>query len=75
MAISRVIIRVTPFRALISLLITYLLSPLPLQVHYVDHGSNRRPQGASQPELVTLSGPRMVRLSVKLIRRDPNMQI
>ena len=32
MAISRVIIRVTPFRALITLLITCLLSPLPLQV-------------------------------------------
>ena len=32
MVISRVIIRVTPFRALIALLITYLLSPLPLQV-------------------------------------------
>ena len=31
MAISRVIIRVTPFRALISLRITYLLGPLPLQ--------------------------------------------
>ena len=31
MVISRVIIRVTPFRALITLLITYLLSPLPLQ--------------------------------------------
>ena len=28
----RVIIRVTPFRALITLLVTYLLSPLPLQV-------------------------------------------
>ena len=27
-----VIIRITPFRALITLLITYLLSPLPLQV-------------------------------------------
>ena len=27
-----VIIRVTPFRVLITLLITYLLSPLPLQV-------------------------------------------
>ena len=27
-----VIIRVTPFKALITLLITYLLSPLPLQV-------------------------------------------
>ena len=32
MVISRVIIGVTPFRALICLLITYLLSPLPLQV-------------------------------------------
>ena len=32
MVIGRVIIRVTPFRALITLLITYLLSPLPLQV-------------------------------------------
>ena len=32
LATSRVIIRVTPFRALITLLITYLLSPLPLQV-------------------------------------------
>ena len=30
--VSRVIIRVTPFRALIALLITYLLSFLPLQV-------------------------------------------
>ena len=29
---SRVVIRVTPFRALITLLITYLLSPLGLQV-------------------------------------------
>ena len=32
MVISRVIIRVTPLRAPIFLLITYLLSPLPLQV-------------------------------------------
>ena len=32
MVISRLKIRVTPFRALISLLITYLLSPLPLEV-------------------------------------------
>ena len=32
LVISRVIIRVTPFGALITLLITYLLSPLPLQV-------------------------------------------
>ena len=33
MVISRVIVRVTPFRALVTLLIiTYLLSPLPLQV-------------------------------------------
>ena len=33
MVIGRVIIRVTPFRALITLLITYLLSPLPLHVN------------------------------------------
>ena len=33
--VSRVIIRVTPFRALITLLITYLLSPLPFQVGYL----------------------------------------
>ena len=32
MVTSRVIIRVTPFGALINLLITYLLSPLPFQV-------------------------------------------
>ena len=36
MVISRVIIRVTPFRARITLLITYLLSPLPLQVGFRD---------------------------------------
>ena len=35
LVISRVIIRVTPFRALITLLITYLLSPLPLQVEVI----------------------------------------
>ena len=38
MVISRVIIRVSPFRALITLLITllitYLLSPVPLQVGF-----------------------------------------
>ena len=34
MVIRRVIIRLTPFRALITLLITYLLSPLPLQVGF-----------------------------------------
>ena len=34
MVISRVIIRVTPFKALITLLTTYLLSPLPLQVGF-----------------------------------------
>ena len=33
MVIGRVIIRVTPFRALITLLITHLLRPLPLQVN------------------------------------------
>ena len=32
--ISRVIIGVTPFRVLITLLKTYLLSPLPLQVGF-----------------------------------------
>ena len=31
--ISRLIIGVTPFRVLITVLITYLLSPLPLQVN------------------------------------------
>ena len=30
-------IRVTPFRALITLLITYFLSPLPLQVGVYQH--------------------------------------
>ena len=38
MDISRVIIRVTPFRALITLLLTYLLSPLPLQVGLFNFG-------------------------------------
>ena len=36
MVISEDIIRVTPFRAPIALLITYLLSPLPLQVGFRD---------------------------------------
>ena len=40
MVISRVIIRVTPFRALNTLLITYLLSPLPLQVSRIDLWKN-----------------------------------
>ena len=39
--ISRVIIGVAPFRALITLLITYLLSPLPLQASEVARGSHR----------------------------------
>ena len=34
MVISRAIVRVTPFRALLTLLITYLLSPLPLQASF-----------------------------------------
>ena len=34
MVISRVIIRVTPFKALITLLFTYLLIPLSLQVGF-----------------------------------------
>ena len=42
MVLSRVIIRVTPFRALITLLITYLLSPLPLQVP-LGHMHNQGP--------------------------------
>ena len=37
LVISGVITRVTPFRALITLLITYLLGPLPLQV-VTSHG-------------------------------------
>ena len=36
LVLSRVIIRVTPFRARITLLITYLLSPLPLPVGFRD---------------------------------------
>ena len=35
LVISRVIIRVAPFRALTTLLITYLLSPLLLQVGFL----------------------------------------
>ena len=34
--ISKVIIRVTPFRVLITLLITHLLSPLGLQVNPIN---------------------------------------
>ena len=34
LVISRDTIRVSPFRALITLLITYLVSPLPLQVRF-----------------------------------------
>ena len=41
MVISRVIIRVTPFRALITLLITYLLSPLPLQAEGLTEEDSR----------------------------------
>ena len=43
LVISRDTIRVTPFRALITLLITYLLSPLPLQVERA-----RRPPGLAR---------------------------
>ena len=39
MVISRVIIRVTPFKALITLLITYLLSPREVSVR--DKGLER----------------------------------
>ena len=48
LVISRVIIRVTPFRPLITLLITYLLSPLPLQVGFraaADRLQKKRVQG------------------------------
>ena len=37
--ISRVIIGVAPFRVLITLLITYLLSPLPLQAGFLSRVS------------------------------------
>ena len=42
LAISRVIIRVTPFRALTTLLITNLLSALPLQVEHTMLASSFR---------------------------------
>ena len=45
MVISRVIIRVTPFRVLITLLLTYLLSPLPLQVGLVSWRLELRVEG------------------------------
>ena len=35
LVISRVVIGVTPFKVLMPLLITYLLSPLPLQVGFL----------------------------------------
>ena len=40
---SRATIRVTPFRALVTLLITYLLSPLPLQVGFRVEGLGSLP--------------------------------
>ena len=51
MVISRVIIRVSPFRALITLLMTYLLSPLPLQVELASHNP-----GASTAALLSIQG-------------------
>ena len=64
MVISRVIIRVTPFRALITLLITYLLSPLPLQVQ------NPRPCRASGSPLI--SGNALIdNLLQSLLLTDP----
>ena len=55
--ISRVIIGVTPFRVLITLLITYLLSPLPLQVEVLDAmvvASKVCPDPRSAPRLLLL---------------------
>ena len=55
MVISRVIIEVTPFRALITLLITYLLSPLPLQVQALKAENALNPYCPKQPKnLATL---------------------
>ena len=55
--ISRVIIGVTPFRVLITLLITYLLSPLPLQVEVLDAmvvASKVCPDPRSAPRLLLI---------------------
>ena len=51
--ISRVIIGVTPFRVFITLLITYLLSPLPLQVNSDFHA---KPQIRAK---ASADGPRL----------------
>ena len=52
-----VIIGVTPFRVLMTLLITYLLSPLPLQVEARSSGL-RGPFPNSQPDLRSFSSAR-----------------
>ena len=45
--ISRVILKVTPFRVLITLLITHLLSPLGLQVRPVEELRHRNDAGGN----------------------------
>ena len=52
--ISKVIIGVTPFRVLVTLLITYLLSPLPLQAE--SQRESARPATGS-PSIVGRGGP------------------
>ena len=59
-----VISRVTPFRVLISLLITHLLSPLNLQV------SNRKPQ-ALHPEPVRAAGVLVTRILIRVLVGTP----
>ena len=62
--ISRVIIRVTPFRALVTLLITYLLSPLPLQV------LKPQPLRKLRPSSLSLASYAPQRLQYPLMLRD-----
>ena len=82
MVISRVIIRVTPFKALITLLITYLLSPLPLQVpgdsqrlarkHAKDRASqSRRYTPTKAPELFKHSAMNKTLEELDIMVRSP----
>ena len=57
MVVSRVIIRVTSFRALITLLITYLLSPLPLQVGFAVYWFRVQGQGSEVPVVMQVPRP------------------
>ena len=57
LVISRVIIRVTPFSALITLLKTYLLSPLPLQVQSWDLGLQAWVSSALNSRILTPKTP------------------